>query len=198
MSRHPAQLALEVKALESKGVKAIALGADASSPAAVRQAIDQARAALGPITVLHWNAASVAAGDVLTASADELRAVFDTGVTGLLTAVQSSLADLKADAASAVLVTNGGFGLFVDGVDDAVVQSKSMGLGIANAAKHKTVRLLARRLKAEGVYLGEVMVVSIVKGTAWDAGQATLEASAVGDRFWQLYQGRKETHAQIG
>ena len=68
-------------------------------------------------------------------------------------------------------MTNGGFGLFADAVDAMAVQSKSMGLSVANAAKHKASRVLAKRLETEGVYGGEVMVLGTVRGTAWDRGQ---------------------------
>jgi hypothetical protein len=77
------------------------------------------------------------------------------------------------------------------------VASKSMGLSVANSAKHKLVRLLVRRLQGEEVYVGEVMVIGTVKGTAWDKGQATLAPETVADRFWELYEKRREHLAQI-
>src|SRR6478609_7333985 len=110
------------------------------------------------------------------------------GAIGLVAAVQAVLPDMRKRAEAAVLVTNGGFGLFADPIDAAAVQTRSMGLAVANSAKHKVARLLAKRLEAEGVFLGELMVLATVKGTAWDQGQATLQASAVGDRFWDLYE----------
>jgi hypothetical protein len=42
------------------------------------------------------------------------------------------------------------------------------------------------------VYVGEVVVLGQVKGTAFDSGNATLEPSAIADRFWQVYQGRTD------
>ena len=71
-------------------------------------------------------------------------------------------------------------------------------LGVANAAKHKAVRLLATKLRPEGIYVGEVMVLQPVKGTAWDNGSATLEASTVGAKFWEIYLGRTEVSVQVG
>jgi hypothetical protein len=73
-----------------------------------------------------------------------------------------------------------------------------MGLSVANSAKHKVARVLARRLQREGVFLGEVMVLGTAKGTAWDQGQATLDASTVADRFWELYEKRSQHHASVG
>jgi hypothetical protein len=40
------------------------------------------------------------------------------------------------------------------------------------------------------VYVGEVVVLGTVKGTAFDRGQGTLEASAIAEKFWELHQGR--------
>src|SRR5262249_27637001 len=130
-------------------------------------------------------------GDLLTAPAEELATALAAGPVGLVAAVQEALPDMRQRDEAAVLVTNGGFGLFTDAVDTAAVQSQSMGLAVANSAKHKVARLLARRLESEGVFLAEVMVMGTVKGTAgWDHGQATLEASTVADRFWGVYEKR--------
>jgi hypothetical protein len=72
-----------------------------------------------------------------------------------------------------------------------------MGLALANGAKHKLVGLLAQRLKGEGVYVGEVMVAGIVKGTPWDNGTANLDASTIANKFWEIYQARAEVRARI-
>ena len=49
-------------------------------------------------------------------------------------------------------------------MDAYAVGTKSMGLALANAAKHKLVGLLAQRLKDDGVYVGEVMIAGVIKG----------------------------------
>lgn len=198
VARNAGKLEKGVQALTAKGFTARAFPADVGDISAIRNVVQQARAALGPIIVLHWNAASPVAGDLLSASPEELETVFGVGVIGLVAAIQESLPDLRQKPEAAVLVTNGGFGLFADAVDAIAVQSKSMGLSVANAAKHKASRVLAKRLEIEGVYLGEVMVLGTVKGTGWDRGQATLEASTIAERFWQLYQSRKEHFVQVG
>ena len=65
---------------------------------------------------------------------------------------------------------------------------KLMGVGLANAAKHKLVGLLSERLKSDGVYVGEVMVGGAVKGTAWAAGGDGIDPSTIAEAFWTLYQ----------
>jgi NADP-dependent 3-hydroxy acid dehydrogenase YdfG len=197
VARNAERLAAGLKVLQAKGVNAAAFPTDLGDPVAVRALIRSVRTALGPITVLHWNAYAADAGDLLAADAAEVRRVFDVAVGGLLAAIREALPDLKQDRESAVLVTNGAFGLFDPNVDASAVKANAMGLSIANSAKHKLVGLLAHKLRTEGIYVGEVMVLGTVKGTAWDSGNATLEPSAVADKFWEIYRARTEVMAQV-
>jgi len=73
-----------------------------------------------------------------------------------------------------------------------------MGLGVSNAAKHKLVGLLARKLEADGIYVGEVMITGTIKGTPFDRGQgATIEGKTVAEKFWELYTARKELRTTL-
>ena len=78
-----------------------------------------------------------------------------------------------------------------------------MGLAVANAAKHKLVALLAEKLEPDGVYVGEVTVNGPVKGTAFDKagwGASThvlIDPASVGEKFWQLYESRAATFADV-
>jgi len=198
VARNEEKLAAGVKALKAKGIHAAAFAADANDPAAIRAVVKKAREALGPITVLEWTAYGGAdAGDLLSADTTAIRGVFDVAIVGLLAAVQEALPDLKASKEGAVLVTNGAFGDVNPQVDAYAVGSKAMGLALANAAKHKLVGLLSERLKADGVFVGEVMVAGMVKGTPWDNGSATIEASQIAGEFWKLYQARGEIRARV-
>lgn len=196
VARNADRLAKGVQALTAKGVRAQAFPADLGDASAVRAVIENVRAAFGPITAIHWNAYSGAAGDLLSASPDDIHAALDIATVSLTIAVQATLADLRAEK-GAILVTNGGFGLPVDAVDEAGVNYKAMGLSIANAAKHKLVRLLATRLSGEGVYVGEVMITGTIKGSAFDQGNANLDPAAVGDTFWKLFQERAERRVTL-
>lgn len=187
-----------VAALKAKGITAGAFVADASDPAAIGAVIGDIRSTLGPIDALHWNAyGSGQGGDLTSAGVAEIRGVFDVAVTGLLTAVQAALPDLRAGK-GAVLVTNGAFGDLDPQVDQYAASSNNMGLAVANAAKHKLVGLLAAKLKADGVYVGEVMIAGSIKGTAWAAGNPNaIEPARVGDTFFELYEQRTETYARL-
>ncbi|HLK40218.1 MAG TPA: SDR family NAD(P)-dependent oxidoreductase [Polyangiaceae bacterium] len=192
------KLAAGARALRAKGVDAAALVADGGDPTSIREVVRKASAALGPIAVIQWNAyGGDRAGDLIAADAAALHSVFDVAVVGLVVAVQEALSDLKATG-GAVLVTNGAFGDNTPQMDDLATQWKSMGLALGNAAKHKLVGLLAQRLKSEGVYVGEVMVVGMIKGTRWDRGQATIDGATVAQRFWELYEARDHMRARVG
>jgi NADP-dependent 3-hydroxy acid dehydrogenase YdfG len=198
VARNEEKLAAGVKALKAKGIEAAAFKADAADPAAIRGALGKARAALGPITVVQWNAYGGAeAGDLVTADPTAVRTVFDVAVVGLLAAIQEALPDLKNSKEGAVLVTNGAFGELNPQIDEYAVNAKAMGLAVANAAKHKLVGLLAQRLKGDGIYVGEVMVAGTIKGSAWDSGNANLDGATIANKFWELYQARGEIRARV-
>jgi hypothetical protein len=48
------------------------------------------------------------------------------------------------------------------------------------------------------VFVGEVMVLAAVKGSAWDDGTAKLGAATVGDAFYELYTARREVTRNVG
>lgn len=198
VARNEARLAEGVAALKDKNVAAVACPADAGDPAAIRAAIQRARAALGPVTAIHWNAYGGAeAADLLAADPAAVRSVFDVAVVGLLAAVQEALPDLKAATDGAVLITNGAFGDLTPEMDQYAVSLSSMGLALANAAKHKLAGLLAARLQPEGVHVGEVTIAGAVKGTPWAANGGGVEPATIADQFWELYRGRGVTRARV-
>jgi hypothetical protein len=41
------------------------------------------------------------------------------------------------------------------------------------------------------------MVAGTIKGTAWDKGNANLDASTIANKFWDLYQARTEVRARV-
>ncbi|HVT07765.1 MAG TPA: SDR family NAD(P)-dependent oxidoreductase [Polyangia bacterium] len=197
-ARNAERLAAGVKALEAKGIRAAAFPTDVSDPTAARALVGKVRAALGPLTAIEWTAYSGAAGDLLAAEVADVRTALDVAVTSLLAVVREALPDLKTQKDAAVLVVNGGLGYFDPQVDAMAVQWGSMGLAVANAAKHKLVGLLSQKLKADGVYVGEAMVLGLVKGTAFDTGNATIDPKTVAGKLWDLYRARDRVTAEIG
>jgi NAD(P)-dependent dehydrogenase (short-subunit alcohol dehydrogenase family) len=186
------------KALEAKGIRAAGFQADLADPAAARALVGKAREALGPITAVAWVAYANGAGDLLAADPAAIRGVLDVATTSLISVVQAALPDLKQQSDAAVLIVNGGLAYTDPAVDSTAVQWGAMGLAVANAAKHKLVGLFSQKLKGDGVYVGEAMVQGTVKGTAFDNGNATLDASTIAAKLWDLYQARNEVTARIG
>lgn len=196
VARNAERLKAAAEALSGAGITARAFPCDLGDPKAVRSLIPQVRASLGPITVLHWNATSGGAGDLTTAPAEELHMSFDVSVTGLVAGVQEALPDLKKEKGS-ILITGGALSQYDPKADAVAVSWGAMGLAIAKSAQHKTAGLLHQKLAPEGVYVGEVVVLGTVKGSAYDKGQSTLEASAIAERFWQLHEHRTEASVSI-
>lgn len=200
VARNEVRLAGGVDALRNKGVTAAAFRADASDPESIRGAINKARSELGPIAVLHWNAsAGKSLGDLLTIEPAGVRSAFDVALVGLLAAVQEALPDLKATPDGAVLVTNGAYADLTERVDGFAIAMKAEGTAIANAAKAKLVGLLAARLKGEGVYVGEVTIAGVIRGTGPESpGIPMIEGKTIADAFWTLYRDRGDIRARVG
>jgi short-subunit dehydrogenase len=198
VSRTAAKLDAGVKALADAGVVAKAFPCDLSEAGAVTRVISDVREQLGPIAVLHWNAYAGGAGDLTTADPAEMHQAFDLSATRLVEAVQAALPDLRTQENAAVLVTGGGLAFYDPKVDAMAVEWKAMGLAIGKAAQHKVVGLLHQRLAPENIYVADLLVLGVVKGTAFDRGQGTLDANAIADRFWSMYQDRNEATSTFG
>jgi len=196
VARNGERIAAAAAALVAEGINAQAFACDLGDPAAVSKMVGDARAALGPIGIVHWNAYAPVAGDLLTASVSDLQQTLNVAAVSLIVAVQGALADLSA-ARGAVLVTGGGFAFYDPQVDAMATQWHAMGVAMSKAAQHKTVGLLNAALAPRGVYVGEVVVMGMVKGTAFDTGHATLEAATIADRFWELASTRAEHSVTI-
>lgn len=204
VARDAKRLAAAASALGDAGITAKAFPCDLGNTDAVRALIRDVRASLGPIGVLHWNAYTLKeAGDLTTATSDELRTTLDVTVHGFVAAVQETLPDLK-EHKGALLVTGGALALQSPKADAAAVHLRMMGLAVAKAAQYKAVALLRVKLAPE-IYVGEVIIRGIVKGTphasfasAVPAGIVTIDPADVADKFWELSQSRTEASIILG
>jgi NADP-dependent 3-hydroxy acid dehydrogenase YdfG len=190
VARSAQKLSAGVKALQGKGIKAQAFETNLGDPQAVKSLVGKVRESLGPITIVHWNAYAAVAGDLTNADLNDFRTGIDVSVTGLIAAVQAALPDLKTQANAAVLITGGGFALYDPQIDAMAAQWGAMGIAVAKAAQHKLAGVLSAKLKADNIYVGEVVVLGSVKGTAFDQGNATLNASDIANKFWESYTAR--------
>jgi len=190
-ARSADKLKAAAEEFEKEGIRAGAFACDLSDPDSARKLVRSAREALGPIDVVHYNAYRGGAGDLTSAPIEELRSALDVGVTSLVAVAQEALPDLKSRK-GALLVTGGGLAFYDPKIDAMATSWGAMGLAVAKAAQHKVVGLLHAKLSGEGVYVGEVVVLGMVKGTAFDSGNATIEPSAIADKFYELCEKRTE------
>jgi NADP-dependent 3-hydroxy acid dehydrogenase YdfG len=197
-ARSADKLEAAAKALRDEGIDAKAYATDLGDVAQVKALIEKVGAELGDVTVLHWNAYSGAAGNLLTCDPAELRQVLSVGVEGLVAAVQVAVPQMKGKPGAAVLVTGGGFSIYDENVDRMIVQFGAMGLGVSKAAQHKLTNVLRVALSSEGIFVGEATVLGLVKGTAFDSGHATLEPSAIAEQMYAQYEARSPAVIQIG
>jgi NAD(P)-dependent dehydrogenase (short-subunit alcohol dehydrogenase family) len=187
VARSADKLEAGCRALGEAGVAAQAFPCDLADPDAVARMVDDVRERFGPVHTLHWNAYGGGAGDIATASVAALRRTFDIGVTGAVVAVQHALPDLKAQQ-GAVLITGGGFAYYADQVDKMVVGWGVMDVAVVKAAQHKLTGVLHHKLAADGIYVGTVVVLGMVRGTAFDHARdgSGLDPDAIADAFWKL------------
>lgn len=198
VARNSERLQKAAEELKGEGIEAAAFPADMGDPAALTKVVEAVRQQLGPVTVVHWNGYANVAGDLTTAKPEELRQVFDVGIVGLVATVQAALPDLRAQKdAAAVLITGGGFAFYDVHVDTMIAQWNTMGMSLAKAAQHKLAGVLAQKLSPEGIFVGEVVVKSLVKGTAFDQGNASIEPGTVADRFFEIYSARQPNSVAV-
>src|SRR5215831_15675835 len=131
-------------ALAAEGLSARAFPGDLGDTAAVARIVAEARSALGPIKVIHWNAYGMLAGDLVTAPEAELRQMLDVGVHGVLAAVRAALPDLKSQK-GAVLITGGGLALEDAKTDAVAVEWRVMGLALVKRSEEHTSELQSLR-----------------------------------------------------
>ncbi len=174
------------------GIPAAAFAADVRNANTILGLVQKVRESLGGLSVIHWNAYSLGGGDLLKASLEDIRQPFDIAVSGLVSAVQAALVDLKENH-GAVLVTGGALAFHDPNVDAFATKWNLASLAISKSAQHKLVGLLSQSLAPEGIYVGEVVVKGTVKGSAFDTGGGNLEADAIAAKFWELYERREVT-----
>jgi NAD(P)-dependent dehydrogenase (short-subunit alcohol dehydrogenase family) len=196
IGRTESRLTEGITTLGLSGVDAHAYPADASSPDALRDALARIRADLGPVSAVLWTAFRGGnVRNVLDVAPEDIEAVFDIGVRGLLTTVQVLRDDLVATKGS-VLVANGALGEPDDQMDGLSVMLGGDGTSLENAAKSKLVGLLASRLANDGVYVGQITLAGSVAGTA-TASPTAVDPALIADRFWAMAADRTEVRERV-
>ncbi|MBY6265251.1 SDR family oxidoreductase [Azospirillum sp. 412522] len=169
-ARNPQRLAGLAADLSAQGITAHAIPADATDPAALRAAIDEADRLTGGLTAIHFNAAVVRRQDLFSMTDSEVTQDLAINVAGGLHVIRAAVA-VFGGRTGTILITGGGL---------AVAPHESYAsLGLGKAALRNIVQALAEPLAAKGVRIATATVATLV-------GPESQEAQEVADLFWRL------------
>jgi NADP-dependent 3-hydroxy acid dehydrogenase YdfG len=172
--------------LQQLGIDTHAYVSDASDLAQITATIAAVRETQGPVGAVLWTAPrNAGVTDVLSTRPDQISRVFAVGVEGLLAVVQATLDDLRTVPGAAVLVANGGAGDQSAAAEQMAAAYNIDGTALEAAAKSKLVGILAERLRADGIYVGEVIIASAVRTVA-SPPETGNDPRAIADRFWSM------------
>jgi short-subunit dehydrogenase len=173
VARRADALAGYASAVQALGVRACAVGADVDDAPALRAALARIADALGPPSVLVYNASSSRRGEPTVLALDDLLADLRVCVGGALVAAQAVVAAMRERGRGTILLTGGGLALR----PRAAVASLSVG----KAALRNLTFSLAQELGSAGIHVATVTVDGYVRaGTAFDA-------DAVAEAYWRLH-----------
>ncbi|MBY5808406.1 SDR family NAD(P)-dependent oxidoreductase [Rhizobium leguminosarum] len=131
-----------VRAIEGKGRKALAIGADSADPAAVKRSVDEAAQALGGLDILVNNAAIALYGAIADVSVEQIDALFDVNVRSPLLASQAAIPYLQAGGR---VITIGSVGA------ERIVGDTGTVYYMTKSALHSFTRGLARELGSRDI-----------------------------------------------
>jgi NAD(P)-dependent dehydrogenase (short-subunit alcohol dehydrogenase family) len=193
LSRTKAKLDSAAAEMGKLGIRAKGFPTDLTDPMAVKAAIESIKKEMGSISILFWNpymyGKSIYDGEGAIKDLQDSMAVC---VISLATAVQACQSDLEA-AKGAILVTGGGLSLENEMAVNLTIQFKAEVLAVPKAAQRKLVHCMHEGLKDKGIFVGEVTINGMVKGTAFDPnGESNITDELVAQRFVDLFNKRKE------
>lgn len=202
VARNEPRLHAAAKELNSLGVEAHAFPCDLSDLPAVRALIPAIQAAIGPLTVIHFNAyVFTTSGDMIACDDNENMTVYKVMICSLCAVVREALPDLTAQAGqSAVLVTGGGWSAYDLALNEKMALIPFDGvlsMGVMKAAQKKLTLLLHFKYASRGIFVGECEVADVVKGTFGDDGMATLKPESIAELMWKQYTERREVTTVI-
>ncbi|KAJ3274038.1 hypothetical protein HDV01_003531 [Terramyces sp. JEL0728] len=190
LARTKEKLDSSVAEFAKQGIQASAFPVDLSKPELVKKTIEDIRKH-GSVELLFWNPYGAAKG-LLDTTAAELDDSIKLTTTSLVIATQAVLPDLEKHKGS-ILVTGGGLSLENEDSVSSAINWNLATLAVAKASQRKLVHLLHNTLKPKGVYVGEVTVLGIVKGTAFDSdGKSTLTSEFIVSKFEELLSKRSQ------
>ena len=142
-----------------------------------------------------WNGAHITK-PLLSITEDELRQNMIANVVSPVLAAQAIQADLEAHK-GAILVTGAGLGMDNPPGVQYAVKKNAGSLAVNKAVQRKVSAILHDEFEPKGVFVGEVAVCGLVKGTSFDDGTAKLMPDQVAEKFQKLLAERTNTFITI-
>lgn len=109
---------------EKHGDNVLTLELDVTNAGQAKAAVEQAHAHFGRLDVVFNNAGYSLVGTIEEASADEVRALYDTNVLGALSVIKAALPLLRAQGGGHILGTSSGLGVYTSPVIGYYCSSK--------------------------------------------------------------------------
>lgn len=179
VARTPERVASLAAGLTGQGVTARAFTADVRDPKALAAALDEARAALGPIEVLQYSPVPHPGfmRHVLETTHADLTGPVEFSVYGPVAAVQQVLPGMRELGRGTILFVNGGTA--------AVPHPDRAGTSIAFAAESAYGHLLHDTLAAEGIHVAQLVIPGAII-----PGHPRKDPAALADTLWELHRDR--------
>ncbi len=178
ISRNAEKLNTLKEKLAKQDIKADFATADVNKTEELILALDQLRAKMGNIDLLHYNAVDYRMVNIIEESADSLTEGFRISVANALASSMHLLNDLEKSKGS-ILLTGGGTAI----QPNPNLSSISLGkAGIRNLAYQ-----LHEVLKEKGIYVGTLTIMGWIQPDS-----ETHSPSILGDKFWELYKNRND------
>lgn len=163
--------------LKAKGYEAEARSVDSSNPESVASLVADVEKQVGPIDVLHYNAASMRKATITDQPRDSFNGDLAVNIGGALVAAQAVIPKMSERGAGSILLTGGGFAL--------EPSPDYLSLSLGKAGIRAMAHGLFESLKAKGIHVATVTVAAFV-----DPGSNA--AQAVADQFWKLHRQQKD------
>ena len=158
--------------LEAKGYKADGRTVDVADPESVASLIAGVERDFGSVDVLHYNVASMRTANISTQDPSTFIPDLAINIGGALIATQAVLKKMSERRSGTILLTGGGYAV--------APNPERLSLSIGKAGIRSLTLALFEGLKAQGVHIGTIAVLSGVAA-------GSKEVEAIGDHFWKLH-----------
>jgi len=158
--------------LKTQGYDADYLYVDASDIASINKLIATVEKDIGPIDVLHYNAAAMRNESISKQPQSTFISDLAVNIGGALASIQATLPEMEKRGTGTILLTGGGFAL--------APSADYLSLSIGKAGIRNLTLGLFESLKSKGIHIASVTVSALVS-------PESQEAKGAGEAFWQLY-----------